>query len=63
LLVDFYLPQEFSGMLPLFKLASRDLIKIITTVMAFRFIAINDLKRYFIAEVVSLSNFYIANYL
>jgi PST family polysaccharide transporter len=63
LLVDFLFTQEFSGMLPLFKWQlAGDFIKIITTVMAFRFIAINDLKRYFIAEVVSLSTFYIANY-
>jgi PST family polysaccharide transporter len=63
LLVDFLFTQEFSGMLPLFKWQlAGDFVKIITTVLAFRFIAINDLKRYLIAEVVSLSTFYIANY-
>jgi PST family polysaccharide transporter len=51
------------GCCPYLEMATAEnFIKIITTVMAFRFIAINDLKRYFIAEVVSLSTFYIANY-
>ncbi|WP_194851199.1 O-antigen translocase [Nonlabens antarcticus] len=62
LLVDALFTEEFNGMLPMFKWQlAGDFIKIITTVMAFRFIAINDLKRYFIAETVSLGTFYIAN--
>lgn len=63
LIVDFLFTEEFTGMLPLFKWQlAGDFIRIITTVMAFRFIAINDLKRYFIAEVISLGTFYVANY-
>jgi PST family polysaccharide transporter len=63
LLVDYLFTEEFSGMLPMFKWQlAGDFLKIVTTVMAFRFIAINDLKRYLIAEVVSLATFYGANY-
>jgi len=63
LLVDYLFTEEFSGMLPMFKWQlAGDFLKIVTTVMAFRFIAINDLKRYLIAEVVSLTSFYVANY-
>lgn len=63
LIVEYLLTDEFSGMLPLFKWQlAGDLVRIVTTVMAFRFIAINDLKRYLIAEVVSLGTFYVANY-
>jgi PST family polysaccharide transporter len=36
-----------------------DFIKIITTVLAFRFIAINDLRNYLIAEVLSIASFYL----
>ncbi|BAO54162.1 O-antigen translocase [Nonlabens marinus] len=63
LIVSFLFTEEFVDMIPMFKWQlAGDFIKIITTVLAFRFIAINDLKRYLIAEVVSLSTFYIANY-
>ncbi len=62
-IVTYLYTKEFVGMLPLFKWQfAGDFIKIITTVMAFRFIAINDFKRYAIAEVVSLASFYITNY-
>ncbi|KQC32969.1 LPS biosynthesis protein [Nonlabens sp. YIK11] len=63
LIVSYLFSEEFTGMLPLFKWQlAGDFIKAITTVLAFRFIAVNDLKRYAIAEVVSLASFFIANY-
>ncbi len=63
LLVSILFTDEFLEMLPMFKWQlAGDFIKIVTTVLAFRFIAINDLKRYLIAEIVSLATFYVANY-
>lgn len=63
LLVQYLFTQEFIGMLPMYKWQlAGDFIKIITTVLAFRFIAINDLKKYAIAEVASLSSFYVTSY-
>ncbi|SCY20963.1 polysaccharide transporter, PST family [Nonlabens sp. Hel1_33_55] len=63
LIVTYLFSEEFTGMLPMFKWQlAGDFVKVVTTVLAFRFIAINDLKRYAIAEVVSLASFYVANY-
>ncbi|WP_124980023.1 O-antigen translocase [Nonlabens xiamenensis] len=51
---------EFEGALPMFKWQLvGDFVKIITTVMAFRFIAQNDLRRYLTAEIISIASFYI----
>ena len=62
-IVNYLFTVEFEGMLPMFKWQlAGDFVKVITTVLAFRFIAVNDLKRYAIAEVVSLASFFIANY-
>ncbi len=63
LIVTYLYTQEFKGMLPLFKWQfAGDFVKIITTVLAFRFIAISDFKRYAIAEIISLSAFYLTSY-
>lgn len=63
MIVRYLFTEEFVGMLPMYKWQlAGDFIKIIATVLAFRFIAINDLKRYAIAEVISLATFFIANY-
>jgi PST family polysaccharide transporter len=63
LLVSMLFTNEFTGMLPLFKWQlAGDFVKIITTVLAFRFIAINDLRRYVIAEVLSLTAMLIASF-
>ncbi|AZQ45252.1 O-antigen translocase [Nonlabens ponticola] len=63
LIVSILFTEEFEGMLVLFKWQLiGDFIKIITTVLAMWFIAQNDLKRYLIAEVVSLGTFLIASY-
>ncbi|AGC77476.1 PST family polysaccharide transporter [Nonlabens dokdonensis] len=52
--------EEFEPASALFKWQLLgDFIKVITTVMAFRFIALNDLKRYLIAEVLSILSFYL----
>ncbi len=64
LLVQFLFSEEFIPAIPLFKWQLiGDFIKIITTVLAFRFIALNDLKRYLIAEVLSIVSFFILSYL
>ncbi|WP_438962255.1 O-antigen translocase [Nonlabens sp.] len=51
--------EEFEGMRPLFKWQLMgDFIKIVTTVLAFQFVARNDIKRYLIAEILSVLCFY-----
>ncbi|MEO9501556.1 O-antigen translocase [Nonlabens ulvanivorans] len=51
---------DFEGMEPLFKWQLiGDFIKIVTTVLAFQFIARNNIKRYLVAEIVSVLSFYI----
>lgn len=57
--------QEFDGAIGLFKWQLMgDFIKVITSVLAFRFLALNDLSRYLIAEVLSIASFYaLATYL
>lgn len=63
-IVTYLFTEEFTGMLSLFKWQLMgDFIKIVTTVLAFRFIAVNDFKRYAVAEMLSLLSFYLANYI
>jgi PST family polysaccharide transporter len=58
LLVELLFTAEFTGATPLFKWQfAGDFFKVVTTVLAFRFIALNDLKRYLIAEVLSVISF------
>lgn len=58
-LISFLFTEEFEPSGKMFKWQLLgDFVKIITTVMAFRFIAINDLWRYLIAEVISIFCFY-----
>ena len=62
-IIESLFTEEFNGMLPLFKWQLLgDFIKVITTVMAFQFIARNDIKRYLIAEVISVTSFMIFSY-
>jgi PST family polysaccharide transporter len=59
LLITFLFTEEFEPSTTMFKWQLLgDFVKIITTVMAFRFIAMNDLWRYLIAEVLSILSFY-----
>lgn len=59
-LISFLFTEEFEPSTTMFKWQLLgDFIKIITTVMAFRFIAMNDLWRYLIAEVLSILTFYV----
>lgn len=54
--------DDFSPMTSFFKWQlAGDFIKVITTVLAFRFIALNDLKRYLIAELISIATFYLSS--
>jgi len=60
LIISILFNNEFDGVEPLFKWQlGGDFIKIITTVLAFQFIARNDFKRYVIAELVSVLSFYL----
>jgi len=60
-LIAFLFSAEFEPASVLFKWQlAGDFLKVITTVLAFRFIAINDLKRYLLAEFISVLCFYIA---
>lgn len=60
LIIAILFSEEFEPASSLFKWQLLgDFIKVITTVMAFRFIALNDLKRYLIAEVLSVFSFYL----
>ncbi|QJP34580.1 O-antigen translocase [Nonlabens sp. Ci31] len=60
LIISILFTTEFDASSGLFKWQLLgDFIKIITTVMAFRFIAMNDLRRYLIAEVWSIASFYL----
>jgi PST family polysaccharide transporter len=60
LLVLFLFNEDFLPMTQLFKWQlSADFVRIVTFVLAFRFIALNDIKRYLIAEVLSIASFYI----
>lgn len=60
-LIEFLFSPEFEPATALFKWQlAGDFLKVITTVLAFRFIATNDLKRYLIAELVSVGSFYCA---
>lgn len=55
LLIELLFTEEFTDAQSLFKWQfAGDFFKVITTVLAFRFIAVNDLKRYLIAEVLSV---------
>jgi PST family polysaccharide transporter len=65
MIIAFMFTQEFDGAIGLFKWQlTGDFIKVITSVMAFRFIALNDLSRYLIAEILSIASFYaLAKYL
>ncbi|WP_438969288.1 O-antigen translocase [Nonlabens sp.] len=59
-LISFLFTEEFEPSTTMFKWQLLgDFVKIITTVMAFRFIAVNDLWRYLIAEVLSILSFYL----
>ena len=63
LIIQLLFTQEFTGAVPLFKWQlAGDFIKIITTVMAFRFIAQNQLKKYLIAEIASVGFFVVISY-
>lgn len=63
LIIQFLLTKEFEAAGPLFKWQLLgDFVKVITTVLAFRFIALNDLKRYLIAEVLSILSFLVFSY-
>jgi len=60
LIISILFTEEFENSSTLFKWQLLgDFIKIVTTVMAFRFIAMNDLWRYLIAEVLSILSFYL----
>ena len=60
LILNILFTQEFDGAQPLFKWQLLgDFIKVITTVIAFRFIALNDLWRYLVAEILSIISFYL----
>ena len=60
LIISILFTNEFDPSSGLFKWQLLgDFIKIITTVLAFRFIAINDLRNYLIAEVLSIASFYL----
>jgi PST family polysaccharide transporter len=60
LIISILFTEEFEDSSRLFKWQLLgDFIKIVTTVMAFRFIAMNDLWRYLIAEVLSILSFYL----
>ncbi|MEO9954841.1 O-antigen translocase [Nonlabens sp.] len=60
LILTILFSHEFDGAQPLFKWQLLgDFIRVITTVIAFRFIAINDLWRYLISEVLSILSFYL----
>ncbi|WP_405371053.1 O-antigen translocase [Nonlabens sp. Asnod2-A12] len=60
LILSILFTEEFNGAQPLFKWQLLgDFIRVITTVIAFRFIAINDLWRYLTAEVLSILSFYL----
>lgn len=59
LIISLLFNTDFSGMEPLFKWQLvGDFIKIVTTVLAFQFIARNDFKRYLISELISVACFY-----
>lgn len=59
IIIQYMFNEEFEGMKPLFKWQLLgDFIKIVTTVLAFQFIARNDIKKYLIAEAVSVLSFY-----
>lgn len=59
-IIQYLFNEEFDGMRPLFKWQLiGDFIKTVTTVLAFQFVARNDIKRYLIAEIVSVLSFYI----
>lgn len=59
LVIDYLFNEEFTGMEPLFKWQLvGDFIKIVTTVLAFQFIAKNDIRKYLIAEILSVLSFY-----
>lgn len=63
LLIDILFTEEFTGAQPLFKWQFLgDFFKVITSVLAFRFIALNDLKRYLVAEVLSVLSFLMFSY-
>ncbi len=58
-IISFLFTADFKGMHPLFKWQLLgDFIKVITTVLAFEFVARNDIKRYLIAELISIASFY-----
>ncbi|MBF4986187.1 O-antigen translocase [Nonlabens mediterrranea] len=60
LIIHYMFNAEFNGMRPLFKWQLiGDFVKIVSTVLAFQFIARNDIKRYLIAEVLSVLSFYL----
>ncbi|GAK91224.1 lipopolysaccharide biosynthesis protein [Nonlabens ulvanivorans] len=60
LIIQYLFNAEFDGMKPLFKWQLiGDFIKIVTTVLVFQFIARNDIKKYLVAEIVSVLSFYI----
>ncbi|PPK93029.1 PST family polysaccharide transporter [Nonlabens xylanidelens] len=60
LILSILFTEEFNGAQPLFKWQLLgDFIRVITTVIAFRFVAINDLWRYLTAEVLSILSFYL----
>lgn len=64
LLVQLLFTEEFIDAQPLFKWQlAGDFVKVITSVLAFRFIALNDLKRYLIAELLSIASFFLFSYI
>ncbi|MGB5981858.1 MAG: O-antigen translocase [Nonlabens sp.] len=63
LILQILFTEEFMGALPMFKWQLvGDFVKVVTSVMAFRFIAQNDLKKYLIAEVLSVASFVFFSY-
>jgi PST family polysaccharide transporter len=63
LIISILFTEEFEESSALFKWQILgDFMKIVTTVMAFRFIAMNDLRRYLIAEVLSILSFYLLSF-
>ncbi len=60
LLIQILYNEDFMPVTQLFKWQlTGDFIRIVTFVLAFRIIALNDIKRYLIAEILSVASFYL----
>ncbi|MGJ8683997.1 MAG: O-antigen translocase [Nonlabens sp.] len=60
LIISILFNADFDGMEPLFKWQlAGDFVKIVTTVLAFQFVARNNFKKYLISELISVACFYL----